>query len=63
MLETLSAPAATHEIFSPEKRAEIAQCWDTNGFFVLKNALCAQEVDLLRAETARIGAGEAGSVT
>ncbi len=45
-----------------EKRAEIAQFWDENGYYVLENALSMPEVEALRAETARICAGEAGEI-
>jgi hypothetical protein len=60
---TLSTPdLSTHQPFSAEKRAEIARFWDENGYYVLENALSMPEVEQLRAETARICAGEAGEI-
>ncbi len=57
-----SPPTSTHQPFSAEKRAEIARFWEENGYYVCENALSLPEVEALRAETARICAGEAGEV-
>jgi ectoine hydroxylase-related dioxygenase (phytanoyl-CoA dioxygenase family) len=56
------ALAPTHTAFSQSKRVEIAQFWQENGFYVLENALSFAEIEELRAETARICAGEIGEI-
>lgn len=54
---TTSSPSlfAHHRPFSPQKRAEVAQFWAENGFFVLESALSTEEILGLRAEAVRRG--------
>ncbi|MBW3636930.1 MAG: phytanoyl-CoA dioxygenase family protein [Armatimonadetes bacterium] len=47
---------------SATQRGEIARFWEQNGYYVLENALSMEEVEELRAETARICAGEVGEI-
>jgi ectoine hydroxylase-related dioxygenase (phytanoyl-CoA dioxygenase family) len=56
------ALASSHTAFSQAKRDEIAQFWQENGYYVLENALSTPEIEELRAETARICAGEVGEI-
>lgn len=57
-----SAAPSIHLPFSATQRQEIANFWNENGYYVLENALSPEEVEELRAETARICAGEAGEL-
>lgn len=47
---------------SATQRGEIVRFWEQNGYYVVENALSMEQVEELRAETARICAGEAGDV-
>ncbi len=53
---------ADHPVLTASQREEISGFWDENGYYVLENALSSEEVEALRAETARICAGEAGEI-
>jgi ectoine hydroxylase-related dioxygenase (phytanoyl-CoA dioxygenase family) len=57
-----SALTSNYTPFSPEKRQEIADFWNENGYYVLENALSSEEIAELRAETARICAGEVSEI-
>ncbi len=47
---------------SATQRGEIARFWEQNGYYILENAFSMEEVEELRAETARICSGEAGEI-
>ena len=53
---TLDSPALNH------KQSEIAEFYERNGYYVLKNGFSLDEVQALREETVRICAGEVGAV-
>jgi phytanoyl-CoA hydroxylase len=59
MATALAGPEAAPTL----DRAETRRFYQDNGYFVLPNALSEAEVRALRAETARVCAGEAGQVS
>ncbi len=61
-MQLLSPSTSLRQPFDAAQKEEVADFWDKNGYYVLEQALSDAEVEALRAEAARICAGEAGDI-